>query len=134
MKLSKWLVMSLRDVAEAISSGLPRANKLALAMTLCITFNFLLSICLYSQTNPEVYFNSGIDKYVKGDYDGAVALFEQTLIESPSHQKAKNFLVKVLIEATEKQIMMSNFQKAKVYIDRAKISLPTMKKLTSCKK
>ncbi|MDO8735308.1 MAG: tetratricopeptide repeat protein, partial [Elusimicrobiota bacterium] len=97
-------------------------------------FTFLIFNCLYSQTNPEMYFNSGIDKYVKGDYDGAVALFEQTLSESPSHQKAKNFLVKVLIEATEKQIMVSNFQKAKVYADRAKIIAPDDEKVNELQK
>lgn len=95
---------------------------------------FYLSNCLYSQTNPEMYFNSGIDKYVKGDYDGAVALFEQMLSEKPSHQKAKNFLVKVLIEATEKQIMVSNFQKAKVYADRAKIIAPDDEKVNELQK
>ncbi|MFA5780407.1 MAG: hypothetical protein WC947_09765 [Elusimicrobiota bacterium] len=98
-------------------------------LNLCNLFN-----CLYSQTNPEVYFNSGIDKYVKGDYDGAVALFEQTLSGKPDHQKAKNFLVKVLIEATEKQIMMSNFQKAKVYVDRAKIIVPDNEKVNELQK
>ena len=96
---------------------------------------YLLSAtCLFSQTNPEVYFNSGIDKYVKGDYDGAIALFEQTLLEKPDHQKAKNFLAKVLIEATEKQIMVSNFQKAKIYIDRAKIIVPDDEKVNELQK
>ena len=93
-----------------------------------------LSNCLYSQTNPEVYFNSGIDKYVKGDYDGAISLFEQTLSEKPDHQKAKSFLVKVLIEATEKQIMMSNFKTAKGYIDRAKIIAPDDEKVNELQK
>lgn len=109
---------------KSIKSGELRIKNCGLFLILI--FNFQLSIvnCLHSQAKSELYFNSGIDKYVKGDYDDAIALFEQTLSESPGHQKAKNFLVKVLIEATEKQIMLSNFPKAKIYIEKAKIISP----------
>lgn len=104
----------------------------------CIFFTIACTLyptpCLYCQTNPEVYFNSGIDKYVKGDYDGAIALFEQTLTEKPDHQKAKNFLVKVLIETTEKQILMSNFKTAKFYIDKASVIAPDNEKVNELQK
>jgi tetratricopeptide (TPR) repeat protein len=88
---------------------------LLIFFTVFLSFNYLCS-----ETNPEVYFNSGIDKYVKGDYDGSITLFEQTLSAQPGYQKAKDFLLKVLVEATEKQIMLSNYQKAKIYIEKAK--------------
>ena len=61
---------------------------------LLLTFYFFLANCLYCQVNQEVYFNSGIDKYVKGDYDGSVELFEKTLSVNPQHQKSKEFLLK----------------------------------------
>ncbi|HAX61072.1 MAG TPA: hypothetical protein DCX95_00710 [Elusimicrobia bacterium] len=109
-------------------------RKIFFTLLLLLPFTFYLLPALYSQTKSELYFNSGIDKYVKGDYDDAIALFEQTLSENPDHQKAKNFLVKVLIEATEKQIMMSNFPKAKIYIDRAKIIAPDNGKINELQK
>jgi len=112
---------------------LGKISILVIFLNFCNLCNFFN--CLYcQQSDPEVYFNSGIDKYVKGDYDNAIALFEQTLSENPNHQKAKNFLIKVLIEATEKQIMVSNFSKAKVYIDRAKIIAPDSEKVGELQK
>ncbi|MBN1384334.1 MAG: hypothetical protein JW983_05615 [Elusimicrobia bacterium] len=93
-----------------------------------------LSTCLYCEIDSEIYFNSGIDKYVKGDYDGAIALFEQTLSLSPNHTKAKRFLKKVLIEGTEKQIMKSNSWKADIYIKRAKELFPDDEKVNELQK
>ncbi|MEW6556914.1 MAG: hypothetical protein AB1349_06125 [Elusimicrobiota bacterium] len=97
-------------------------------------FTYPLIHCLYCQVDPEVYFNSGIDKYVKGNYDDAIALFEQTLTLKPDHQKAKSFLVNVLTEATEKQIMLSNYQKAKEYIKKAKDISPDNPKVVELEK
>ncbi|MBI5574302.1 MAG: hypothetical protein HY919_07115 [Elusimicrobia bacterium] len=124
----------MKKEKSAIKRLCDYAIKCFLFFSLTHLLTYSLTHCLYAQTNPEVYFNSGIDKYVKGDYDGAVALFEQTLSEKPDHQKARNFLVKVLIEATEKQIMMSNFSKAKIYIDKAKIVAPDNERVNELQK
>ena len=77
-----------------------------------------------SKVNPDVYFNSAIDKYIKGDYDGSIELLENVLSQNIQNQKAKEFLVKILVEATEKQIMLSNYTKAKKYLEKAKIISP----------
>lgn len=101
---------------------------------LTMNYELLTMNRLYCAVDPEIYFNSGIDKYVKGDYDGAIALFEQTLTENPSHAKAGKFLKKVLVEGAEKQIMESNSQKAKKYIERAKELFPDDVKVNELQK
>lgn len=106
-------------------------------MVLFLICSLQFAVCNYvycQQSDPDVYFNSAIDKYVKGDYDGAIALFEQTLLEKSDHQKAKIFFIKVLINASEKQILMSNFPKAKIYIDKAKIIAPDNEKVNELQK
>ncbi|MDD5687881.1 MAG: hypothetical protein PHE88_08630 [Elusimicrobia bacterium] len=103
--------------------------KWALMLFLLTTSYLLLPTPCFSQVNPEVYFNSAIDKYIKGDYDSAIELFEKLLAENPQHQKSKEFLIKVLIEAAEKQVMLSNYTKAKTYIEKAKTIAPDNAKI-----
>ena len=56
MKIKKWLVLSLRGVPKGRRSnlimGLPRANKLALAMTFFLTFS--LSHFLYCEQEIDI--------------------------------------------------------------------------------
>ncbi|OGS43095.1 MAG: hypothetical protein A2539_09415 [Elusimicrobia bacterium RIFOXYD2_FULL_34_15] len=109
-------------------SGGHRLKLFLLILSICYLFPVtrysLPDTYLYSQTNPDIYFNSAIDKYVKGDYEGAIELFEKILSQNPQNQKVENFLVRVLIEAAEKQVLVSNYHKAKIYIEKAKVVSP----------
>jgi len=68
----------------------------------------------------QVYRNAGTEKYVKGDYDGAVQELEKAYKIDTGNAKIKEFIVRILVEAGTQRYMKREYPQALPYLEKAR--------------
>lgn len=95
----------------------------SVSVSVIIVFLFLSLVTSYLLAQfgkvSEVYFDRGVQKYLKGDLDGFIADLEKALEFDPQYKKAKTFLVKILVERGSELYLRKDFKKALPYLERA---------------
>lgn len=84
-----------------------------------------------ADTAGDIYFNSGVQKYLKADLDGAIKDLENVLSFDKANPKAKAFLVKVLVEKGTEFYLRKDYPSALPYLKRAHEIVPENEKVTS---
>ncbi len=77
-----------------------KSLRLIMKLGIVVVSVFLLSsIISFGQSDKvsSIYFDRGVQKYLKGDLDGFIEDLEKALEFNPKYEKAKTFLVKVLV-------------------------------------
>ncbi len=89
-----------------------------------MTFSFV-----QAEKVDEIFFDRGIQKYLKGDVDGFIVDLEKALEFNPDYKKAKTFLVKVLVEKGSQLYLEKQFEKALPLLEEANGFLPDNEEL-----
>lgn len=96
-------------------------NKIILLLFLLFSIS---STCFSQDPTAEIYFKSGIQKYLKGDTEKAIADLEVAFNLDPENEKIKAILVKTLIERGTELYLRKYWREALPYLKRAKFISP----------
>jgi tetratricopeptide (TPR) repeat protein len=78
----------------------------------------------------DLYFSSGVQKYLKGNMDGAVKDLEEAYRFDQANEKVKAFLTKMLVEKGSEFYLRKQYSDALPYLQRAHEIVPDNKKVT----
>src|SRR3989339_714830 len=95
--------------------------KIAASIILIIFFSLGT---IFSSEDSNLYFNAGTEKYLQGNFAEAVENLEKAQKLDPSNAKIREFIIKILIEATTQAHMNRNYRQALEYISRANAFAP----------
>src|SRR3989339_1415665 len=79
--------------------------------------------------SAEKYFESGLQKYIKGDAVASIKELEDAVRYDKGNSKYKNFLVKVLVEKGSEFYLQKKTREAYPYFEKAKQYDPENKKV-----
>lgn len=104
--------------------------KSAGGLSLLLKASFLVFILLCNvyakdaKDEAKIYFNSGVEKYLMGNITEAVGDLKKALSLDPANNKIKDFIVKILLDATMQNHIKHNYKRAMEYIEEAKALSP----------
>ncbi|OGS21182.1 MAG: hypothetical protein A2252_05230 [Elusimicrobia bacterium RIFOXYA2_FULL_39_19] len=100
--------------------------KKSLFLLFCLMLN---PLDVFSGEMTDVYFNAGTEKYLKGEYVSAVENFEKALEINPNDQKAKDLLIRVIIDAGTNYNLTRDYKKAIKFLEKGLKLEPGNKKI-----
>ncbi|MFH1073503.1 MAG: tetratricopeptide repeat protein [Candidatus Firestonebacteria bacterium] len=90
---------------------------------------FVFSFCAFAGEAADTFFHNGVKKYIKKNYDGAIADVEKAISLGTSEKNANAFLVKILIERGSNLYENKQYKEALFYFEKAKKLQPDNKDL-----
>jgi hypothetical protein len=89
-------------------------------------FIIMLFFCslAHAETDFDIYFNAGVEKYLQGDYSNSINNLNKALGSDPGNNSVKKLLLKVYLEAATKSSNEHKYPEAKAYLEEAKKIFP----------
>jgi len=95
-----------------------------------LLFIFGLSLAVFGKNKDvDVYFNAGVDSYLRNDYYNAVKNFEKALELAPNDTKLQSLLEKVLFEAGRFYYLKQDYKQALYFLNKGEKLYPDNKKI-----
>jgi len=98
-------------------------------LTLFTFFTVFTVSCYAENEKAESYFTDGVQKYIKGDIDGAIFDIENSLKLDKENKKYSSFLVKMLVEKGSEYYLQKKLKEALPYFEKAKKISPDNEKV-----
>lgn len=101
------------------------ANRTALKIISLVFFTLFFGMVYSDEVNlGELFFDKGVNEYLKGGRDDAIKSLEKSLKYAPDNYKAKRILVRLLVQRSAEYFYAGELEKSFIDIKQAKTIMP----------